>query len=89
MNGRQARLKSSLDQAVKNGKLKQDQEDKLIAELKTLHERQKDDKGQDRRALKSALEQWAKDNGITNLDQILPTPPSGRHPMPDDSDASA
>ena len=71
----QARLKSTLDQAVKDGKLTQDQETKLLAELQTLHNQAKTD----RQDIKSQLDQWAKDNGITNLDQILPAPPAGMH----------
>jgi polyhydroxyalkanoate synthesis regulator phasin len=77
-----------LDQAVKDGKLTQDQEDKLIAELQTLHEQQKDDKSHDRQAIKSQLEQWAKVNGVTNLDQILPQPSAGHHMMTEDGDSS-
>jgi hypothetical protein len=79
MQSREAKLKSTLDQAVKDGKLTQDQEDKLIARLKTLHDKNKTDKHQDRRNMHSQLEQWAKDNGINNLDQILPQPPAGMH----------
>jgi polyhydroxyalkanoate synthesis regulator phasin len=76
---RQAKLKSTLDQAVKDGKLTQDQEDKLIAELKTLRTQQQADKTSDRQSFKTQLDQWAKDNGISDLDQILPAPPVG-HP---------
>lgn len=72
-------LKSTLDQAVKDGKITQDQEDKLIAELKTLREQFKDNKQQNRQDMKNQLEQWAKDNGINNLDQILPHPSAGTH----------
>jgi polyhydroxyalkanoate synthesis regulator phasin len=88
---RQAKLKSTLDQAVKDGKLTSDQETKLIAELKTLHEQNKADRTQNRQSFKIQLDQWAKDNGITNLDQILPAPPDGgmRHGgmMPDNNAA--
>lgn len=73
---RQAKLKSTLDQAVKDGKLTSDQETKLIAELQTLHSQNKSNRTQ---SFKTQLEQWATDNGITNLDQILPAPPAGMH----------
>ncbi|MBX4190765.1 hypothetical protein KW794_01625 [Candidatus Saccharibacteria bacterium] len=73
---RQAKLKSTLDQAVKDGKLTQDQADKLVAELKTLHDQNKADRRQD---IKSQLEQWAKNNGINNLDEILPRPSHRMH----------
>lgn len=89
MQDRQARLKANLDQAVKDGKLSQDQENKLIAELQTLRNQNKTDRRQDRKNLHNQLEQWAKDNNISNLDQILPQP--GRHHMMDndgDSDDS-
>jgi polyhydroxyalkanoate synthesis regulator phasin len=76
---RQAKLKTTLDQAVKDGKLTQDQETKLIAELKSLRQQLKADKTQDRQNFKTQLQQWAADNGITNLDQILPTQPAGMH----------
>lgn len=76
---RQAKLKSTLDQAVKDGKLTSDQETKLIAELQTLHSQNKADRTQGRQDFKTQLQQWATDNGITNLDQILPTPPAGMH----------
>jgi hypothetical protein len=93
MQSRQAKLKSTLDQAVKDGKLTQDQEDKLIAELKTLHDQNKTDKRQDRLNMHSRLEQWAKDNGINNLDQILPPQGAGmgihRHMMDNDGDGDA
>jgi hypothetical protein len=86
---RQAKLKSTLDQAVKDGKLTQDQETKLITELQTLRSQSKADKQQDRQDFKTQLDQWAKDNGITNLDQILPQRPGGMHhgmgAAPDDS----
>ena len=76
---RQAKLKSTLDQAVKDGKITQSQEDSLIAELKTLHAQFKADKTQDRQNLKTQLQQWAQANGITNLDQILPQLPNANH----------
>lgn len=80
---RQAHLKSVLDQAVKDKKLTQAQEDKLIAKLKSLRTELKSENHQDRKSLHDQLEQWAKDNGINNLDDILPQPPQGmrHHPM--------
>jgi hypothetical protein len=88
----QAKLKSTLDQAVKDGKLTNDQENKLIAELNSLHDQLESsnptNRLQNRQNFKTQLEQWAKDNGINNLDQILPSPPAGMHHMPgNDGDA--
>jgi hypothetical protein len=84
MANRQAKLKSTLDQAVKDGKLTQDQEDKLIAELQSLRSQAKDN----RQDIRTQLQQWAKDNGVTNLDQILPAPVAGiHHTMDKDGDA--
>lgn len=79
VQNRQAKLKDILDQAVKDGKLTQDQENKLITELKSLHDQNKSDRRQDRQNLKSQLDQWAKENGVTNLDQILPHPGIRHH----------
>lgn len=63
--------KAMLDQAVKDGKLTQDQEDKIIAkrtELKTAMEALKDKTPAERQAAMKtqidALKQWAKDNNI-------------------------
>lgn len=76
----QQMLKDRLDQAVKDGKLTQAQETKLLAELKTLHDETKSDNRADRRANRQAmhdeLEQWAKDNGI-DLGQVMPRPGHG------------
>jgi len=86
MQQRQELLKDKLDQAVKDGKLTQDHEDKLIAKLKSLHRQNIQDKFQDRKDMHDELEQWAKANGINNLDDILPAPPHGmgvRHFHPD------
>ena len=84
---RQAKLKASLDQAVKDGKLTQDQATKLLAELKSLHQQAKTD----RQSLKTQLDQWAKDNGITNLSEILPAPNRPHHAlgMMPDNDGNA
>jgi hypothetical protein len=80
---RQGKLKNTLDQAVKDGKLTASQETALLHELDTLKSQLKsesqNDRRQNRQALKSQLEQWAKDNGISNLDEILPQPPAGMH----------
>jgi hypothetical protein len=77
----QTKLNDKLEQAVKDGKLTEDQKTKLIAELDKLHtERQADrqadraERRADRQDFKTTLDQWAKDNGITNLSDILPTP---------------
>ncbi|HZP55535.1 MAG TPA: hypothetical protein VFB03_02065 [Candidatus Saccharimonadales bacterium] len=78
-NNRMQHIKDSLDQAVTDGKITRDQENKLLNELKTLQQQRHDDKTNDRRAdrqkIHDELQQWAKDNGINNLDQILPSPP--------------
>jgi polyhydroxyalkanoate synthesis regulator phasin len=87
IHDRQAKLKSTLDQAVKDGKLTQDQENKLIAELKALHSQNMADKSGDHQNIKNQLEKWAKDNGITNLGQILPQPGPGMHHLDNDGDA--
>jgi hypothetical protein len=75
-------LKDKLDQAVKDGKLTQAQEDKLIAKLKELHDQKKTDNKADRKADRKAahdeLQQWAKDNGI-DLSQVLPHPDGPGH----------
>jgi outer membrane scaffolding protein for murein synthesis (MipA/OmpV family) len=93
MHNRQAKLKSTLDQAVKDGKLTQDQEDKLIAEMQSLRNQLKSDnqtdRGQNRQDFKAQLDQWAKDNGINNLDQILPAPAAGMHHMMPANDGDA
>ncbi|HSX18305.1 MAG TPA: hypothetical protein VLE51_03050 [Candidatus Saccharimonadales bacterium] len=81
----QQKLKSTLDQVVKDGKITQDQADKLLAKLNSLHDQFKNDnreeRMQNRQQLHDELEQWAKDNGINNLDDILPHPLMGRHHM--------
>lgn len=72
---RENKLKSSLDQAVKDGKLTQEQADKLLAKLKSLKAEHKNGDKSNRREVKedmrAELQQWAKDNGIENLDEIL------------------
>lgn len=77
-------LKDRLDQAVKDGKLTQDQETKLLAELKTLHDETKTDNQADRHANRKAmhdkLDQWSKDNGI-DLSKVMPQP-DGPHDSP-------
>ena len=90
LQNHQAKLKAALDQAVKDGKLTQNQADKLIAELKTLRDQFRDNKQQNRQDFKAQLNQWAEDNGINNLDQILPAPPAdGHHGMMHTSDGDA
>lgn len=80
---RQQKLKERLDQAVKDGKLTQDQETKLLTEMQTLHDQQKSstqtDKRADMKAVHDQLEQWAKDNGI-DLSQVMPAH-EDHHPM--------
>lgn len=68
---RQAELKARLDQAVKDGKLSQEQENKLLAklqELKTFRESLTNKTPEEvREAMKQKrqeLRQWAKDNNI-------------------------
>jgi hypothetical protein len=88
MQDRQATLKGTLDQAVKDGKITQVQEDKLITELNSLRAQNQAHQGQSHQNMRSALEQWAKDNGINNLDQILPHPGPGMHHHGNRSDDS-
>ncbi len=68
---RQVEMKARLDQAVKDGKLTQDQEDKLIAkqqEMKAYMETLKDKTEDERRtAMKAKMDefkQWITDNNI-------------------------
>lgn len=80
----QARLESSLTRAVKDGKLTGDQKTELLAKLQKLHDEHQADRTQmkqDRHQFRDELTQWAKDNGITNLDDILPRPSQNMHPM--------
>jgi len=71
----QADVKAQLDQAVKDGKLTQDQANKILDKLKELqsqreadHQTMQDKTPEERKAAmdakKAELEQWAKDNGI-------------------------
>ncbi len=80
---RQQKLEDKLTAAVKDGKLTEDQKTKLLAKLDSLKSEFKTENHQDRMAnhqkLHDELEAWAKDNGITNLDTILPAPPAGPH----------
>jgi uncharacterized membrane protein YhiD involved in acid resistance len=76
------RLKDRLDQLVKNGTISQDQEDKITAKLKELRQNFKNENRQERmqnRAnLRSQLQQWLTDNGISlSPDQLLPNHPAG------------
>ncbi len=80
---RQQKLEDKLTAAVKDGKLTEDQKTKLLAKLDSLKSEFKTENHQDRmvnhQKLHDELEAWAKDNGITNLDTILPAPPAGPH----------
>lgn len=69
---RQQDMKSKLDQAVKDGKLTQDQEDKLVAKFKEMDSYRDSlkDKTEDERhtAMKTKMDefkQWLKDNNIS------------------------
>jgi hypothetical protein len=72
---RRQQLAARLDQAVKDGKITEDQKNKILAKLDELHNQLKDNTSSDRRLnhhqLFEELQQWAKDNGI-NLGQLLP-----------------
>lgn len=76
-------LEDKLDQAVKDGKLTEEQKNQLIAKLESLKSEFKPEKNQQRmlkhQNLHDELEAWAKDNGINNLDDILPHSPMGQH----------
>ncbi len=64
------KMNERLDQAVKDGKLTQDQADKLKAKLKEMHdirEKNRDSKQENREAMKKQMDdfkQWLKDNNI-------------------------
>lgn len=75
---RKAKMKERLDQLVKDGKLTQDQANKIVAkfeENKTFRESLKDKSAEERKAAmeqhRTEMEQWAKDNGI-DLKYIRP-----------------
>lgn len=90
---RQAKLKTTLDAAVKDGKLTQDQETKLIAEIQALRSQLKSDTSTDRhqdiKDFKTKLQDWTSANGITNLDEILPAPGGMHHGMMGGNDGDA
>lgn len=73
---RQQKLNDYLETQVKAGKITEDQKNKMITKLEDLHSQLKNDtKGQrhqDMQNLRSQLEQWAKDNGINNIEDLLP-----------------
>lgn len=60
-------LKTQLDSLVSSGKITQDQENKILAEAKTLAAQFRQDKKADRAQLKDQLQQWLNQNGY-NLD---------------------
>lgn len=70
------RLNDYLEQKVKDGTITEDQKNKVVAKLDELHQQlkneDKDQRHQDLQTLKTQFEQWAKDNGINNIDQLLP-----------------
>ena len=86
---RQKNLEDKLTQAVKDGKITEDQKIKLLAKLQELHKTReanrqniqeaKRDMQQAMQNERTELEQWAKDNGIINLKDLMPTPPDGGH----------
>lgn len=64
---RQEKLKDRLDQAVKDGKITEEQKTKLLGKMDQLREDRKADKREhaaDRRQHMEKLKQWAQDNGI-------------------------
>lgn len=64
---RQQALNDRLDQAVKDGKITEEQKTKLLAKMTQLRESHEDDRherGADRRQHMEELKQWAQDNGI-------------------------
>ena len=86
---RQKTLEDKLTQAVKDGKITEDQKTKLLTKLEELHKTReanrqnvkeaKQNMRQTMQKERTELEQWAKDNGINNLRDLLPTPPAGGH----------
>lgn len=83
----QERVKTKLDQAVKDGKITQDQENKILAKLDELQKDRESMKGKSTQEHKAAMEkkkaeldQWAKDNNIPEdfLREVLR--PRGKRP---------
>lgn len=82
---RQEQMKTRLDQAVKDGKLTQDQENKILDKQKVIRSDMnsiKSKTGTDRKAAMEAertkIQQWAKDNNIP-LQYLMPM--GGHHGM--------
>lgn len=91
----QQRLEDTLTQAVKDGKLTEDQKSKLLAKMDELHTKYGPENNQSisRHAMRqnhqaelSELQSWARENGI-NLSTVLPTPPHGGHGFGGDPEA--
>lgn len=64
---RQQKLNDRLDQAVKDGKITEEQRTKLLtkmAEMRESHEEGRHERGADRRQHMEEVKQWAQDNGI-------------------------
>jgi hypothetical protein len=68
---RQMQMKSKLDQAVKDGKLTQDQENTLLQKLESMHQNE-----QNMRSAHQDLRQWMQNNKI-DLRSILGEPKGG------------
>jgi hypothetical protein len=94
----QQKIEDRLTQAVKDGKLTEDQKTKLLTKLQDMQaareaarQTAKTATKADRRAAmekqRADFQQWLKDNGITNLDSILPNI-GGPGPMGDASFSS-
>lgn len=82
----QAKIKEKLDEAVKNGKITQEQADKLIAKLKEIHDQRKSNKESNKdlskeerheliKTEREEFEKWLADNNIPK--DVLPK--HGKH----------
>ncbi len=68
------RLEEKLNQAVKNGKITEDQKTKLIAKLEEMRKNRQDQRAENREqreAVRDEFKKWADENGI-NLDEVMP-----------------
>lgn len=76
------RLEAKLTQAVKDGKLTEDQKSKLIAKLEEMHKNRVEDRQEakaEREAKRDEFKKWAESNGI-NLEDVMPAPNKGHGP---------
>lgn len=73
------KLEEKLNQAVKDGKLSEDQKTKLLAKMEEMQKQREENRQQtkeQREAKRQEFKTWAEQNGI-NLDEVLPMPEGG------------